>query len=155
MIFSVQTLINKGYNFIEKGEFSQAVTIFEKALKLDQKNHELLAYAGEAYYLNRQYKEAINIFDKREEYAPRNDPLAPYIQGYRGCILIAQGKEEKGMKLLEQSISKDVKDPELFYTFGMGKMKHHQKNAAKYLKIVNKLDPSFYHKKIRRLMEEI
>lgn len=110
---------------------------------------------GEAYYLNKEYDKAKQVFNEREKLAPENDLLAPYIEGYRGCIHRSQGREEKGMKLLEQAIDKDVKDPELFYSFGMGKMMQNEKSAQKYLKMVNKLDPSFYHKKIRGLMEQI
>lgn len=156
MNWTTQLLLNKGCNQIEQGDFLGATVTFENLLSRHPANSEFCAYLGEAYFLNKQYDKALAVFQQRDALVLQNDPLTPYIEGYRGCILFEQKNYEQARAYLEQAIEKQTKDPEIFYRLGMLYMlQGQQAKAYDILQQIDQLDPSFSYRKIKQLMEEI
>ena len=156
MNIKAQNLVNRGYSLIEQGRFAQAVEILQKAIELAPNESELYAYLGEAFYLNGQYQEANAAFAHRDELVLANDPLTPYIEGYRGCIYFRQGDITRASDLLEKAISNRVKDPEIYYNLGIVRMLEGKPaEAARSLKEISPLDPSFFYRKINALIQRL
>jgi len=151
-----EILINKGYAAIEEGNYQSAVAQFEKATTISPSNSELYAYLGEAYFLNKEYEKARKALDKRDEIVLGEDQLTPYVIGYRGAILLAQGEVDKAQPLLEKAIAAQVHDPQIYYDFAMLKLiKKEFLEANKLLKKIEAYDPTFYYRKIRELTRTI
>jgi Flp pilus assembly protein TadD len=152
----MQNLLNKGCKQIEQGDFSQATVTFEKLLELHPTNNEFCAYLGEAYFLNQEYEKARATFKHRDDLVLQNDPLTPYIEGYRGCILFEEQKYEQALPYLEQAIAKQIKEPEIYYRLGILYMIRGQlAQAHKILQQIDQIDPAFSYRKIKKLNEEI
>ena len=153
---TVQSLIHKACSCIEKGDYSRAVQHFEKAVGFDPNNSELYAYLGEAYFLHGQYDEAKIAFDRRDELVLQNDPLSPYVTGYRGCIMLNCGEIDRARSMLEESYAKQAKDPELLYHLGILRMlQGSREDSRHFLRKIDALDPSFYYRKIETLIKRL
>ena len=75
MIFNLEssnTLITLGKSQLEKGDFGDALSSFEQAILLDQKNPNLWNLKGIALRSLGRYNEAIDCFNKSLEYDPRD-----------------------------------------------------------------------------------
>lgn len=156
MHWKVQALVNNGCASLEKENFAQAITCFEKAIELSPDMSELYAYLGEACYWNREYDRALDAFKRRDELVLQADPLTPYIEGYRGCIFRQKENDPEASLLLKKAVSQNVKDPEIHYQLGILYMREGKfPEALKIFKQMDRLEPSFYYRKIRRLMEEL
>ena len=151
-----ETLVNKGYSALEKGDYTKAVDFLEQALKSSPETPEYYAYLGEAYFFNKQYNQAQETFAKRDELILKNSFLDSEIQGYRGCILLEKGEIEKAEILLKEAIEKKVQSPQIYYSLAMlYAQKENFQEAKKILKKIENLDPFFYYRKIKDLVKQI
>ena len=69
---STNTLIDLGKSNLEKGNFNDALSYFEQAILLDQKNPDLWNLKGTALRSLGRYNEAIDCFNKSLEIDPRD-----------------------------------------------------------------------------------
>ena len=69
---STNTLIALGKSQLEKGNFDDALSSFEQAILLDQKNPDLWNLKGIALRSLGRYNEAIDCFNKSLEIDPRD-----------------------------------------------------------------------------------
>ena len=69
---SVNTLIALGKSQLEKGDFNDALSSFEQAILLDQKNPDLWNLKGIALRSLGRYNESIDCFNKSLEIDPRD-----------------------------------------------------------------------------------
>ncbi len=69
---SINALITLGKSQIEKGHFHDALSSFEQAILLDQKNPDLWNFKGIALRSLGRYNEAIVCFNKSLEIDPRD-----------------------------------------------------------------------------------
>ena len=67
---NIDTLIKKGEKHLKKGQFEDALSIFEFALKLDGKNEKLLEYKSIALYELDRFNEAYECLEKIVEINP-------------------------------------------------------------------------------------
>lgn len=156
MQWQVQHLINRGARYIERQEFSRALECFGKAADLCPAAGEIQAYLGETYYLNREYGKALEAFARRDELVLQADNLTPYVEGYRGCILLEQKNYHGASLLLKKAVDRKIKDPEIYYNLGVLLMMEQKlPEAIGMLKKIDQLEPSFYSRKIQKLMEQL
>ena len=69
---SANTLIALGKSQLEKGDFNDALSSFEQAILLDQKNPDLWNLKGTVLRSLGRYNEAIDCFNKSLEIDPRD-----------------------------------------------------------------------------------
>ena len=69
---STDALITLGKSQLEKGNFDDALSSFEQAILLDQKNPDLWNLKGIALRSLGRYDEAIDCFNKSLEIDPRD-----------------------------------------------------------------------------------
>ena len=69
---SANTLIALGKSQLEKGDFNDALSSFEQAILLDQKNPDLWNLKGTTLRSLGRYNEAIDCFNKSLEIDPRD-----------------------------------------------------------------------------------
>ena len=69
---STDALITLGKSQLEKGNFDDALSSFEQAILLDQKNPDLWNLKGTALRSLGRYNEAIDCFNKSLEIDPRD-----------------------------------------------------------------------------------
>ena len=70
---STDSLITLGKSQLEKGDFGDALSSFEQAILLDQKNPHLWNSKGIALRSLGRYNEAIDCFNKSLEIDPRDN----------------------------------------------------------------------------------
>ena len=61
---------NRGATHMAEGQYDQAITCFNKAIKLEEKFPEAYCNRGTAYYETHRYDEAIRDFDRAIELRP-------------------------------------------------------------------------------------
>ena len=69
---STDALITLGKSQLEKGNYDDALSSFEQAILLDQKNPDLWNLKGTALRSLGRYNEAIDCFNKSLEIDPRD-----------------------------------------------------------------------------------
>ena len=69
---STNRLITLGKSQLEKGNFNDALSSFEQAILLDQKNPDLWNLKGIALRSLGRYNEAVDCFNKSLEIDPRD-----------------------------------------------------------------------------------
>ena len=69
---STDALITLGKSQLEKGNFDDALSSFEQAILLDQKNPDLWNLKGTALRSLGRYNESIDCFNKSLEIDPRD-----------------------------------------------------------------------------------
>jgi len=155
MGFKVSRLLKNVYICVDKGDFAGAVAFLEQAIEISPENEELHAYLGEAYILNQQYQQALKAFATHDELILKSYPLTSNIEGYRGRVLLEQGKIEQAQELLEMATSQ-VKDPEIYYSLGLLHLKQQDiQKAHQTLEKIEEIDPSFFYKKIQFLLKQV
>lgn len=156
MGFRTQWLVIQSYDALENGKPQESIAILQKANAIAPKDADIYAYLGEAYFWNHQYSEALKSFQQREQLLQnRSDPFAPYLQGYRGCILAEEGKLDEAQPLLQQSLEQGGQEPHFYYS--LAKIKLSQGNyieAKKLFEKIEQLDPCFYYRKLRKLLKK-
>jgi len=60
----LETLTNQAEELIQTGDYKGASCIFQQALQIAPNNTELLRKYGEVLGKNKQYQEAVEIFEK-------------------------------------------------------------------------------------------
>ncbi len=157
MGIQIQILVADAYAAIEKGKISEAIQILEKAITATPQNADLYAYLGEAYFLNQEYIHAQEVFLKHESLSNhKTNTFTPYITGYRGCILIAEGKIAEGQSLLEQAIQENAQEPHFYYSLAKAYfLQNKQTIAYEFMGKIEQLDPCFYYRKIQQLINQI
>lgn len=156
MKWKIQALLNKAYSQLEENKSGEGVATFENIVTLAPEQSEFYAYLGEAYFLNQEYDKAWQAFAQRDKLLLQADPLTPYLEGYRGCILVEKHEYEKARPLLESAVAKEVKEPEIYYYLGMlymleGKLAKAREIIAK----IDSMDPAWSYRRICRLLQEI
>ncbi|NUM35307.1 MAG: tetratricopeptide repeat protein [Candidatus Brocadiae bacterium] len=156
MAIRAEALVNKGYSCLEKGDYGDAVKFLKQVVELSPNNPEYYAYLGEACFFNKEYEQAQDAFDKRERLILQNSFLNSDVQGYRGCILLEQGDIEKAEALLKEAVEKKVQSPQIYYSLAMLFLrKKNFQEAKKVLKKIESMDPFFYYRKIKDLLNQI
>lgn len=69
---NIEELVIKGKRFLERGNFEEALGLFEQALLLNQSNPELWNHKGTTLRSMGRYNEAIECFNKSLELDPRD-----------------------------------------------------------------------------------
>ncbi len=111
----VDSLVEKGIEHHDRGEYDKAIQIYNEALKIDPKsilvNYELAMtymYAGK----NKEAIKHSNIVIKQNK-----DYLPPYI--VKGSSLSNSGKVKKAIKLFKKSVEKFGDNYLLYYNLGI------------------------------------
>ena len=97
-----------GFNLYNLGKFREAIRFFEKAIRIDPKSPSWhLTVLGWAYYFTKQNEKTIAAFKKLLNRDPKNADA----HGNLGAALIAAGKPEEAIEMLEQALSLNPKRP--------------------------------------------
>ena len=68
----IVNLVSNGKELLDNGKFEEALSFFEQALLLDQKNPELWNFKGVALRSMGRYDEALECFNRSLEIDPRD-----------------------------------------------------------------------------------
>ncbi len=152
-----QFLVYQYYDALDQSKFSEAIAIMQKAAVISPNDPDVFAYLGEAYFFGREYSKTLESFAKRQILLGKEkDPLEPYINGYRGCILVDKNDFLQAQALLSDAIEKGAQEPHFYYS--LAKLHWTQgnwTNAKQILAKVESLDPCFCYRKIQQLMQQI
>ncbi len=68
----IPDLVEKGKDYLEKGNYDEALACFEQAILLDSNNPDLLNFKAVSLRSMGRYDEAIDCFNKSLEIDPRD-----------------------------------------------------------------------------------
>jgi tetratricopeptide (TPR) repeat protein len=68
----IQELVSKGKDYLEKGEYENALGCFEQAILLNQNDSELWNFKAVSLRSMGRYDEAVECFNKSLEIDPRD-----------------------------------------------------------------------------------
>ena len=69
---NIDDLVSKGLSSLDDGKFDAALSFFEQALTLDDKNPDLWNHKGTALRSLGRYQEAMDCFNKSLQIDPRD-----------------------------------------------------------------------------------
>ena len=111
-----QAYYYKGYAYIELGNIEAAKTNLKKALELSPSNSVYLAELGYIYVTERKLSEALELYDRAEEFAnmftpegSKNAELMKVLHG-SGYILIELGRLDEAEKKYRKCLKIDAND---------------------------------------------
>ena len=93
------------------GKFKEAISLFEKAIRIDPKHSTWYLWPlSAAYFWTGQYDEDIAVSKKWASREPKNADAHAFL----GCALIAAGKPEEAIPMLEKALSLNPDCPVLY-----------------------------------------
>src|SRR5450759_4867696 len=127
---NIDTLIEKGEKYLKKGQFEDALRIFEFALKLDGKNEKLLEYKSIALYELDRFNEAYECLEKIVEINPEKKKWLTDVQKnpeIQRCdklmedadILVADQQFEKAILNYQEVIKSDPTCTDAYMNIGI------------------------------------
>ena len=91
---------DKGLDFLEAGEYDEAILFFDQVLAIEPNNTEVLFYKGLAFYYLGKYDEAISYYDRVLAIAPNDvDAL-----NNKGIALLERGDYSNALNLFDEGL---------------------------------------------------
>lgn len=97
----VQNLLSKGDAFIDSSQYLEAIDAYNKVLELEPENGDAYAGLGTTDYFLNKYQDALEKFDKAEEYGVTGDWLEG-IYAYRGNCLLNLNEPERAIEAFQK-----------------------------------------------------
>jgi protein O-mannosyl-transferase len=94
---------NLGFVLAQKGQMSEAVPHFQKALEIDPDYTEAYNNLGDVYYFNQQMDEALACYQKAAQLAPDDAG----IQNNLGLALVQKGRLDEAIGHFQKAVSLD------------------------------------------------
>jgi tetratricopeptide (TPR) repeat protein len=107
-------LIDKGNVFFSKGDFNEAVSLYEQAVSLDPQSSTALYNKGLALYNLKDLEDSINAFDAALELY-ENDAK---VLSQKGQSLIELGRYDEAIECLNRATKIDKQDYFAYYALG-------------------------------------
>jgi tetratricopeptide (TPR) repeat protein/predicted Ser/Thr protein kinase len=106
---------HKGISLYNIGRFEEAITCFDKALELNQKDALIWNNKGLALYKNKRFEEAVKCFDRALLLNPR------YLSAWnnRGLALQSTGKFEEAITCFDRALELNQKDALIWNNKGL------------------------------------
>ncbi len=101
---------------LSQGRYEAAIAEFKKALELDKNDVVAKFQLGVALRKNRQFDEALEIFDA----IAKIDRDYPGLALERGLLFQAAGRTDEALKEYEEALAKAPEDPDLMLRVGCG-----------------------------------
>jgi len=115
----VRLNMDQGLQFFSQGEYEQALTVFNAALELDDRQPALWANVGNTYSKLNQNEQALEAYQKAIDLAPED----PTLYQNMGGLYASMGDTEKARELYQEAVSLsaygDPKDAAVNY-YNMG-----------------------------------
>jgi tetratricopeptide (TPR) repeat protein len=105
----------KGSNFLLNGQYKEAITEFNEALKLDSSNSDIYYYLGVCHYSLNDYAEAINNLKQSMEMAPDNPDLYYYL----GTSNYSIGEFKEAANYLQKALEMSPNDGIVYSVLGL------------------------------------
>lgn len=106
---------NKAITIMDKGELDKSIEMLEEAKKIDP-DHYIYPYEiGYAYFLKKDYPNAIKVFKKVIKYKNNTDQCFTML----GNILSISGETKKAIAVYKQGQKKFSKSGRLYYELGI------------------------------------
>jgi len=135
----VDTFLNKGGTLFEEGKYKEAIIIYNRALKINLEDLDLLFYKALALFKLGKYKETIRIYNKILKLDPRhlgaiqNKSLTLVILGLN---LYELNKYNEAIDVYNKALRINSKYPEIFFYKGeaLYKLKKYKESIREYNK---------------------
>lgn len=98
---SEKDLVNRGNFLLDRGEYEEAITFYEKALSINSQNVVALTNKGTALDQLGKYEEAVKCFDKVLEINPKDEEAL----NNKGSSLIKLNRYEEAVKYFDKVLA--------------------------------------------------
>ena len=105
----------KGSNFLLNGQYKEAVSEFDEALKLNSSNSDIYYYLGVCHYSLNDYAEAITNLKKSMEMEPDNPDLYYYL----GTSNYSIGEFKEAANYLQKALEMSPNDGIVYSVLGL------------------------------------
>jgi DNA-binding beta-propeller fold protein YncE len=95
-----ESLINRGLQYFENEEYTNAISSFDEALKINPKNQRAYNHKGDAFFKQGSYEEAIKCYDE----ALKINPKYLDVLKDKGLALERLGKENDAIKCYDEAL---------------------------------------------------
>jgi len=116
----VEALIEQGINFHDKGDFEEAIDLYNQALALDTSSTLAMYELSLSYFTMGNYEESIRYADMVLE---RGNEYALFAYVNKGSSLDLIGKTEESIALFEEAIEKTEGHYLLYYNLALNHYK--------------------------------
>jgi len=107
-------IASKAIKLMDNGEIDKSIELLSKAEKLDPENYSYPYESGYAYYLKKDYKNAIKTLTRVTKFKENNDQCFTLL----GNIYDIDGKPEKAINIYNKGLEKFPKSGRLYYEKG-------------------------------------
>jgi Flp pilus assembly protein TadD len=119
-------LMNSGKNYLEQGQTSNAIPIYQKAQALNPNDFDVHLNLANSYLLANDSENAI----KEAEEGIKLDPNSPAPHFIKGSALLRLGKAEEAIKSFENAKNLDPAEAATWFQLGMARMQMKQWDEA-------------------------
>lgn len=125
-----------GNNFYERGMYDSAIVYHRKAVDKEPSYEEAWVNLGIAYRHEKEYEKAEEAYLKAKALNPKDAKLLSSL----GALYIATERVEEGLRMLEESLQIDDKDPVAHANYATGLARSHNFDKAEaQMKIADSL----------------
>jgi tetratricopeptide (TPR) repeat protein len=128
-----------GYVALSEGRSKEAVSLFEKALKIDDRDEMIFYNFAAALYNDGQYQKADSILKRGLEINPYSEPILMYL----GNIARSQKRMSEAIKYYERAIEADKKYFEAYVGISVLLIDTDVKRARKLLTTCLNINPRY------------
>jgi O-antigen ligase/tetratricopeptide (TPR) repeat protein len=107
----INRLYQEGMQLFQNQSYSDAAARFIKAAGYNPNNYAYFENAGLCYYANKEFKRAINQFNKSLALGTSTSGKSEY---FKGVCLLNLGKKEEGCAMVQLAKSKNYPDADIF-----------------------------------------
>jgi tetratricopeptide (TPR) repeat protein len=122
----VDAVLKQARRTFRKGEFAEALQLFEQALAMDEKRPDVHMGAATAFFLTKNYDKAIEHFNRVTQLAPHDGKSLINL----GAVYNQMGEYQKAVGVLRRGLQKEKKSAEGFYNLGYAHRKLEQAAMA-------------------------
>ncbi|MGI0063347.1 MAG: tetratricopeptide repeat protein [Nitrosopumilaceae archaeon] len=131
-------ILKQAHSYFDNKKYVQALKLYDKALKDQPNNSQVIAGKGQTLLKLGQYEDAIKFYDKALEL----DPESAAVWGSKGDAFYKLGKHKDAIMRYDKVIMIDPNDANAWYNKGQALRKLRQDNeAAKCFRRVLEIDP--------------
>jgi tetratricopeptide (TPR) repeat protein len=126
----LKTLLDKGYQLLAENKYSDAESVFIKALNFSRSNPKVYAGLGDIYFSNKRYKEALAQFERAIELTKSDSEY----RIKKAKTYSAMEQLDEAVDAYQQAIEVDPENGTIFYELGM--LYKEQGKTDKYLESI-------------------
>ncbi|MEX0724753.1 MAG: tetratricopeptide repeat protein [Planctomycetaceae bacterium] len=110
-----ERLLSEAKSLLRAGELPQAIELFQKILKLDERLVEAHEGLAASYYMQKSFPEAITHFQRVSVLDPRKAAALINV----GAIYNRMGEHQKAVDILRKGLAREKKSAEGYYNLGI------------------------------------